>query len=167
MGVYATVLTAGAYVAPIMFGFIAENLGFKWTFYTATIIAVVGLVIIFFFLEETNYARNAPMIISTPGAIKKETITAGLDVKKHDSARAASDSEDARQQNIAYTKKTYIQRLSLWNPTPGPSPITRIVRAFTYLSWPIIFYSGSVHTCARLHCHASTYTLPGLPTVSR
>lgn len=147
MGLYAIVLAGGGYCGPLMYGFIADRLGFEWTFSIATIIASVGLIIIFFMMEETNYVRRpGPVIeaVDVADAQEKPAKTAKDDSNETEGISSTpSDAAGPSNTSQAYAgKKPYIKRLALWHPTPGVSVWASTVRTFKYLTWPIIFYAG-------------------------
>lgn len=58
VGVYAFALMFSSYIAPLVAGFIAEGMNWKWVFYWGSIFNGVCLVFLFFFFEETNYVRE-------------------------------------------------------------------------------------------------------------
>lgn len=64
MGIYGLSLYASNYIAPLLAGFIDENLrditpgGWKWVIYWAVIYACMSFVFLFFFMEETAYERK-------------------------------------------------------------------------------------------------------------
>ncbi|PSK33718.1 hypothetical protein C7M61_005182 [Candidozyma pseudohaemuli] len=64
MGIYAVSLYASNYMAPLVAGFINQNLrdtdvgGWKWVIFWSVIYASVSFVFLFFFMEETTYERK-------------------------------------------------------------------------------------------------------------
>jgi hypothetical protein len=94
-------------------------------------------------MEETNYVRSTVGVVemgNDGSETPMSTINAEKEVKG--SAVVATDS-DAANVTAGYTsKKTYLQKLSLWNPTPGDAMFTRAARSLRYLGWPVIFFAG-------------------------
>lgn len=64
MGIYAVALYASNYIAPLVAGFISQNLagiaegGWRWVIFWSIIFASVSFVFLFFFMEETTYERK-------------------------------------------------------------------------------------------------------------
>ncbi|KAH6643514.1 major facilitator superfamily domain-containing protein [Boeremia exigua] len=129
MGVYALTLAGSNYFAPIISGFIAEGQGWQWVFYWPAIFNAATLLFLFFFLEETNYVRVTRTASETPSAEEesKGAVTTRLP--------ALSDIPTA-------PRKSFAQKLSMWQPSPGQSMATRAKLSLTYLSWPVIVYAG-------------------------
>ncbi|KAL4977778.1 kinase-like domain-containing protein [Aspergillus desertorum] len=127
MGLYAFFLAGSNYFAPVICGFIAEYHGWKWVFYWPAIFCGVCMVALFFLMEETNYARHRPaMKDPMPSTPSNET---------------RSDPEVG----VVYSKKTYIQKLSILGPRQARNNMFRRARQTVYyLSWPVIFYAGCV-----------------------
>lgn len=132
MGVYALTLAGSNYFAPIISGFIAEGQGWQWVFYWPAIFNAVTLVFLFFCCEETNYNR----------AIPAESIQ-GIDPKGEDSSKEGSTIQPPVPSDASGAhKKSYAERLSIWQPSPGHNMFVRAKRSLTYLGWPVIFYAG-------------------------
>lgn len=137
MSFYAASLAGSAYFAPVMSGFIADNAGWRWVFYVPTIFSAFVLVFLFFFMEETNYVRPPPGSTGLAGAVS-------LADERKESApedeRKGSAPEEACVPTVA--RKSWIEKLSLWQTCPGEHPVTKAVRILRYLGWPVIFYAG-------------------------
>ncbi|KAH9882287.1 hypothetical protein J1614_000523 [Plenodomus biglobosus] len=139
MGLYSFSLAGSSYFAPVISGFIADGQGWQWVFYWPAIFNAIAFVVLFFFLEETNYIRT-----------KSETTPAVASVLEQASPVAEQDPEKAASptaQSIASdimgtTTKSFTQKMSLWQPSPGPSMFSRAISSLKYLGWPVIFYSG-------------------------
>lgn len=109
----------------------------QWVFYWPAIFNAITFVILFFFLEETNYNRKATALPTTsepPMAI----FSPEYDTEKAD----ALTSQKAASIEIGTKTQFFTQKLSLWQPSPGQSMLGRAKRSLKYLSWPVIFYAG-------------------------
>jgi len=145
MGLYAFFLAGSNYFAPVICGFIADNQGWKWVFYWPTIFLSVGLIICFFFMEETNYKRSTVGVVETISGTQTPT---DATVQEKDASKSAvvaggpqpSDIESGTVQYLS--KKTQLQKLSLWQPSPGQNVVARAILSLKYLGWPVIFYAG-------------------------
>ncbi|KAM0418791.1 hypothetical protein ACHAPT_012301 [Fusarium lateritium] len=136
MGIYSFALAGSNYFAPVVCGFIADHQGWQWVFYWPAIFLAAVFVFLFLFLEETNYNR-----VVTPGAIIQisSRTTGDKDEKSKSTAEAAARAENGE---IYAAPKTFVQKMSLWQPSPGQNMLKRAMRSLKYLGWPVIFYAG-------------------------
>ncbi|KAF4993155.1 hypothetical protein FGRMN_6640 [Fusarium graminum] len=143
MGVYALALAGSNYFAPVISGFIAEYQGWQWVFYWPAIFLAFVFVFLFLFMEETNYVRvtrdiNRPQI--DPSRSSDEN-----DAKAEEKASEAGKHEirEAEEAHVEYTRpKTFVQKMSLWQPSPGQSMARHAGRSLEFLTWPVIFFAG-------------------------
>ncbi|ETI20591.1 hypothetical protein G647_08629 [Cladophialophora carrionii CBS 160.54] len=143
MGLYAFFLAGSNYFAPVICGFIADRQGWKWVFYWPTIFLVVGLVWCFFFLEESNYKRATVGIVETTSGSQSPTSVTMAEKSGEKLPAVTNEPASVESGTITYgTNKTYLQRLSLWQPSKGENMLPRAIRSLKYLGWPVIFYAG-------------------------
>lgn len=137
MGFYAFSLAGSNYFAPIISGFISEGQGWQWVFYWPAIFLACTLVFLFLFMEETNYTRKIDGV--APRTDNSGQSQVGItDEEKAEAATTQTTTSD----EVRTSTKTFVQKLSLWQPTPGANVFERAKRSLIYLSWPVIFYSG-------------------------
>jgi hypothetical protein len=89
-------------------------------------------------MEETNYQRkqtSSVTMLNPPPTV----LTADL-VDQEKAHRVTSGS--ATSIKTGTVTKSLIQKLSVWQPTPGQSMPKRAKRSLQYLSWPVIAYCG-------------------------
>ncbi|KAI1024216.1 hypothetical protein LB504_005312 [Fusarium proliferatum] len=143
MGIYALALAGSNYFAPVICGFIAEYQGWQWVFYWPAIFLSFVFVLLFFFMEETNYnraVRRADHLPISPSRLSDEN-DGKAEEKAADTGR--SEVREADEANVQYAKpRTYLQKLSLWQPTPSQSMARHAGRSLQYLGWPVIFFAG-------------------------
>lgn len=143
MGWYAWFLASSNFFAPVITGFINDGLGYKWCFFIQAIFCGVISVFLIFFLEETNYDRHTVGVIEGTQTHQKEdlkTASAPNGEKDHSSSNRPLEEESGTA--IPYMRKTYVQKLALWDK---PRPFMMHWRAWQMLkllSWPVIFYAG-------------------------
>ncbi|KAK5230660.1 hypothetical protein LTR47_007514 [Exophiala xenobiotica] len=142
MGVYAFTLAGSNYFTPVICGFIAEYQGWRWPFYWAAIFLAVIFVFLFFFMEETNYNRATSGVVSGTNSPPPELRMRADAEKTPGLAGTNLTQSSAEDGEVVSAPKTFTQKLSLWNPTPGKSMWKRAVRSLKYLGWPVIFYAG-------------------------
>lgn len=138
MGTYAFTLAGSNYFTPVICGFIAEYQGWQWVFYWPAIFLAVVFVFLFLFMEETNYNRRTSGIVAAPDSPPPEDTGKVGDEEK---ARPVSPLS-AGPGEITMVPKTFAQKLSLWQLSPGQSMLQRAIQSLKYLSWPVIFYAG-------------------------
>ncbi|GFF73772.1 hypothetical protein IFM60648_04022 [Aspergillus lentulus] len=128
MGLYAFFLAGSNYFAPVICGFIAQYQGWQWVFYWPAIFCAGTIVFLFFFMEETNYARKHAET-ATVEAVLESSMTPS---EQGDQGKAPIPAQpDETECGVIYSKMTYIQKLSI-----------EVLPNVYYLSWPVIFYAG-------------------------
>ncbi|PWY62427.1 MFS general substrate transporter [Aspergillus eucalypticola CBS 122712] len=144
MALYAFFLAGSNYFAPVICGFIAQYQGWQWVFYWPSIFCAFSIVFLFFFMEETNYVREKPSVAEvTSTEASSRTSEQGEKEKRPADVAQQSDTECG----VIYPKKTYLQKLSLIGPRlPRNNMFRRFYHTLYYLSWPVVFYAGSLFT---------------------
>lgn len=139
MGLYALCLAGSNYIAPIICGFIAEYQGWRWVFYWPSIFLGCVIIFLFFFCEETNYVREH---VEPPVPAHRHTSTVS---EQNDYEKATPNIEIGAETEGSSSKKSYLQKLSLWGPRQNQSTsLRRLWQILYHLSWPVIFYAGYV-----------------------
>ncbi len=141
---YSFVLFGSNYLAPMVSGFIADNMGWRWVFYWPTIFVSIGIIFNFLFMEETNYVRRSAGITETSTDVQVPTETTDRPPSEtiNEKSQETEEIRDHETGTIQYRKKTYMQKLSLWNPAPGQPFLVGTFRILYYLTWPTVFYAG-------------------------
>lgn len=139
MGLYAFVLAGSNYFTPIICGFIADGQGWQWVFYWPAIFLAILFVFLFFFLEESNYTRTTLGVAVESKGTPQEVSATKNEGQPQTTDVTSDTSEDAVN---SPPPRTYMQRISLWQPRPGLSIPAAAFRSLTYLGWPVIFYAG-------------------------
>jgi hypothetical protein len=109
-------------------------------FYWPAIFLAVVFVFLALFMEETNYNRKTIGIVATPGTPPPEETGKMGDEEKARSVSASS--ADHGTGEVCTLPKTFVQKLSIWQPSPGQNVLERAWRSLKYLGWPVIFYAG-------------------------
>ncbi|KAI1612946.1 MFS transporter [Exophiala viscosa] len=145
MGVYAFFLAGSNYFAPVICGFIAQDMNWKWVFYFPAMFLACALVFCFFFMEETNYRRATVGIVEVTSGTQTPISEPRDEKEAEKSASVRREPELASIEKGTFhygSNKTFFQKLSLWQPSPGQDVVGRAVQSLQYLSWPVIFYAG-------------------------
>ncbi|KAM0550259.1 hypothetical protein ACHAPJ_008928 [Fusarium lateritium] len=139
MGIYSFALAGSNYFAPVVCGFIADHQGWQWVFYWPAIFLGAVFTFLFLFMEETNYTRGA-----APGADIPTNSQTGEDKndKSRPDAKATTQEPVSEIGEIYAAPRTFVQKMSIWQPSPGRNMFSRSLQSLKYLSWPVIFYAG-------------------------
>ncbi|KAM0287141.1 hypothetical protein ACHAO9_007899 [Fusarium lateritium] len=143
MGVYALALAGSNYFAPVISGFIAEYQGWQWVFYWPAIFLGFVFVFLFLFMEETNYIRVARDINRPQIEPSRSSDENNSKAEEKASETGKHEIREADEANVEYAKpKTFLQKMSLWQPSPGQSMARHAGRSLEFLTWPVIFFAG-------------------------
>jgi hypothetical protein len=137
MGIYSFTLAGSNYFAPVICGFISERQGWQWVFYWPAIFNAATFIFLFFFMEESNYQRKTTDIVTA----LESPIAQGADPIDSEKAHPAGSHFTASIQ-VGTATKSFTEKLSIWQPSPGQNMFGRAKRSLQYLSWPVIAYCG-------------------------
>ncbi|KAI0919378.1 hypothetical protein AcV7_006131 [Taiwanofungus camphoratus] len=129
IGLYTLFLFGSNYLAPLIAGFIWNGQGWPWVMYWAAIINAVALVLLFFFMEETNYLRDISQADSDDVTDEKIKY---LDV-----------SSDAKIELVG-TPTSFRQRLAVFNKryASNATLVKMTYRPVLLLRFPVVFWAG-------------------------
>ncbi|OQU99867.1 hypothetical protein CLAIMM_05440 [Cladophialophora immunda] len=156
IGVYALFLAGSNFFAPVISGFINDGQGWQWVLYWCAIFNGGAFVILFFFMEETNYHRK-PLLATEPDENLSEAVStnddsipgAATDPEKTPvTVKSTRDLESSQVNSQSHEKKSFLQRMSLLrkedlqkkNQLKG-----MILRPLIFLTFPVIFFSGFMY----------------------
>jgi MFS family permease len=140
MAFYAFFLAGSNYFAPVICGFINTYQGWRWVFYWPAIFLAFAFIFLFFFMEETNYDRKTVGIIQVVETSPAGSISA-TDEEKSTGVRASAGSPGTTAGQV-YSKKTFMQKMALWDPPKQNLFLHRVKRQLLFLGWPVVFYAG-------------------------
>jgi MFS family permease len=162
LALYGVFLCMSQFVGPVISGFINDGQGWEWVLYWCAIIAGVSLVITFFFLEETNYARHSLTGQSVaPEPRSDEVSSEHKDGREKSDCQTTQSKQDQNQskiwveaeagQQMTATPKAFVERLRLFQPGAFSKPnmlLSMALRPIYLLSFPVIFYAGFAYGSA-------------------
>lgn len=131
LALYAFALVGSNYFAPVIAGFINDGQGYKWVFYWPTIFCAVGLIFMFFFMEETNYDRKSVGVV-------EGSPSHNLQGSATDLAEKGATAEVVN----APMMKTFVQKLALKDKPRQQLMHHRILLQLRFVAWPNVFYAG-------------------------
>ncbi|KAL2439289.1 putative MFS-type transporter [Exophiala dermatitidis] len=153
LALYGLFLAGSNFFAPIIGGFIADGMGWKWVLYWAAIFNAIGFVYCFLFLEETNYSRQTitgqeskeeASGTQTPDVIPTEGGAVAANEKTAIDTPVPAAEEDLGI--IHPTKKTYLQKLRLFQPgafSKKNELAGMMTRPLMYIfTFPVVAYAG-------------------------
>ncbi|KAJ4391132.1 hypothetical protein N0V93_004747 [Gnomoniopsis smithogilvyi] len=149
LGWYAWFLASSNFFAPVITGFINDGMGYKWCFFFQAIFCGVVSVFLFFFLEETNYDRKTVGVVEgtpSPDPSDAEAVD-GSSSEKKPAAETATNAAETQGSpspgsSTPYKRKTYWEKLALWDKPRTFVMHWRAWQILKLLSWPVIFYAG-------------------------
>ncbi|KAG2125510.1 major facilitator superfamily domain-containing protein [Suillus clintonianus] len=136
IGIYTLFLFGSNYFAPLIAGFIYDGQGWHWVMYWAAIINFGSLIVLFFFMEETNFVRN------TSEATEAVHLSTKPDAEKDD--KESTISSPVSSGDLTGIPKTYAQRLALFGGRYASNKLlfTMTYRPIILLRFPVIFWAG-------------------------
>ncbi|WZH49505.1 major facilitator superfamily domain-containing protein [Fusarium acuminatum] len=156
MGAYSWTLFSGAFLSPVVTGYVAQELGWRWIQYILTMVSFGVLCVTFFLFEETMFYRDfsdGHHDAAQMAAVTADSVAAGSgdENEKGDiSGQAVVSSEQHVEGTMAedvYTasSKTYKQKLRLWgyHDQRPANPFKVFFLPFKLLfTFPTLFFSG-------------------------
>lgn len=145
-GIFLLMQSIGAYVGPVIMGYAADDLGWRWMWKISTILIGANFLLSLFCFEESKYIPH----YSGQPAQHRDSV-----VSVEEAARITSDKNDTAVQTdsgklspsvtrtaVTYQPRSYAQRMALTTPTDEP-----ILRHF-YQPILIFFHIPGVLYCA-------------------
>jgi MFS family permease len=148
LGVYVLSTSIGTYLGPLIAGFVADRIGWRWIGWLSVIISCGTIVVLFFTMEETLFDRSAYDV----GTIDGVHQTTGNpehtpeNEKNADLNKAHSPSDVPAESTEK--KKTYWQRIQLITLAPNvvgtgfKQYLTRLLHTLRVFTFPAVLYSG-------------------------
>ncbi|CDK29509.1 unnamed protein product [Kuraishia capsulata CBS 1993] len=138
MSVYAVSLIVSNQIAPLVAGFISDGQGWKWVCFWCAIFDGVAVIVLFFFMEETNYTRPHIAADDEIEEIPEEKQIGIVTVEQTD-----SNPEPLKYHiDMAKPMKTYTQKLQLLDK-PRPFVLHKLMwRSLTMFRFPVVCWSG-------------------------
>lgn len=141
MGYYSFFLFFSNYFAPTISGFITDRQGWTWVFWWPTIFLAFGIVFCFLFMEETTYLRG-PIHDPADSIASQTPDTAPVDHDDTEKQVTVGQVRALDQGPVQFRKRSFVEKLSLWNRFSSKPFLVGSWRILYYLSWPTVFYAG-------------------------
>lgn len=115
-------------------------MGWKWVLYWPAIGCGFGFLILFFLMEETNYDRKTIGVVESIESSANSTYDSANDPEK--GTEIPEPTTTSIEAGPVHNKKTFLQKLSLLDKTRPNQLLTMMWRPFTFVSLPVVVYSG-------------------------
>jgi MFS family permease len=147
LGIYVLSTSIGTYLGPLIGGFIADRLGWRWIGWLSVTISSITILVVYFTLEETLFDRspyeagciNGIQEIATPPSASNEKSTKASDLQSVPSDTPFSEAEKPK----TYWKR--IQPITLAPNVVGTGfkqYIARLFHTLRVFTFPAVIYSG-------------------------
>ncbi|KAL4787418.1 major facilitator superfamily domain-containing protein [Aspergillus varians] len=179
-GKYLTLYVLALYIAnsiaPLIAGFIAAGMEWKWVLYWCAIYNAVSLIFLYFFMEETNYTRSSSASEDTSDLTQTlkskqddgkfpsypyKPASAEQQLTKHTGSKAKEaghtdlEREVSQSQGIVYTPRTFMDKLKILDMAnlkekDPKNMIGQVIRPFFYLRFPVVVFCGISIGCYQM-----------------
>jgi MFS family permease len=156
MGAYSWTLFSGAFLSPVVTGYVAQELGWRWIQYILTMVSFGVLCVTFFLFEETMFYRDfsdGQHDAAQMAAVTAESLGAGSG-DENEKGEISGQAEVSSQQRVESTMtedvptgsfETYKQKLRLWgyHDQRQANPFKVFFLPFKLLfTFPALFFCG-------------------------
>ncbi|KAF9889383.1 hypothetical protein FE257_007493 [Aspergillus nanangensis] len=131
---YVWVMVVGLSLSPLAAGYVTDSQGWRWVWWWMVILCGAGVLLFYFTYEETKFVGSilgqVPDNMSDPHLTHSPAKEDEESAAEKVAAQAPLTSEDGNKNAPRYMtaididpsipRKSYVQRLSLWSPSPGP-----------------------------------------------
>ncbi|KAE9379967.1 MFS general substrate transporter [Stipitochalara longipes BDJ] len=146
LGMYVLSTSIGTYLGPLIGGFVADRIGWRWIGWLSVIISCVTIVVLFFTMEETLFDRSAYDVGTIDGVheVGEAPSVPSENEKVTSLNKSASDVPAAETEK----KKTYWQRIQLITLAPNVigtgfhQYFSRLLHTLRVFTFPAVWYSG-------------------------
>lgn len=144
MGVYMNFISGGNTIGPLICGFIASTVGWRWHKWLAFILTMINFLAVVLFCPETRYDRSYLESLpsssnASSSSIRKVSDEEGAPMDKTTSAK---EKEMPGQHAAQVQPKTYAQQLSLWTGVPKDTSLLKLfLRPFPFIAYPAVAFS--------------------------
>lgn len=150
MGVYTVCLTASNYLAPVWAGYANDNLGWEWVFWISALIAGLLAVLLFFFMEETNYNRGTSELSEKhdAGVVAHDAESTAADEKDKDAGTSVTVTvANAGERTLEGTEWSFVKKLLPFREryASNKTMFAMAYRPLLYFRYPVVVWSGILY----------------------
>ncbi|OQE36331.1 hypothetical protein PENCOP_c012G03271 [Penicillium coprophilum] len=124
--IYIWIMVIGSALGPLAAGYVTASQGWRWVWWWMTILFGISFVLFLFFYEETKFLDciDGMAPVNHP---QRENLARSRDNLKEAEFEKVHDAEvgekilelNTPDIDLSISRKTYLQRLSLWSSSPG------------------------------------------------
>jgi MFS family permease len=144
MGVYMNFISGGNTIGPLICGFIASTVGWRWHKWLAFILTAINFLAVVFLCPETRYDRShlERLPMSTTASTSSVGKVSDEEEMSMEKTTRANNRETQGHQTTQVRPKTYVQQLSLWTGVPKDTSLPRLfLRPFPFIAYPAVAFS--------------------------
>ncbi|KAK8185441.1 major facilitator superfamily domain-containing protein [Phyllosticta capitalensis] len=142
MAIYMAAISGGNTIGPLICGFIAETIGWRWHKGIAAIAVGINFLLVVFFVPETSYDRDSPGTLSPSSSTEKEIAKEDVLTATVSRKTAIRASQPPMVLHDQMPRKTYSQSLKLFAaPRPQESLLYLFARPFPLCAYPAVIYA--------------------------
>lgn len=148
LGIYILATSIGTFLGPLISGYIAADVGWRWVGWIAAIICGITIIVLIFGFEETAFDRDAilsgQLISPADPTLDEAEEKAAAEVQQGRLANGSSDNLGTAME----PKKSYRQRIALITPAPNmvgtgfKQYCSRLFNTLRVFFFPAVLYSG-------------------------
>ncbi|PYH94670.1 MFS general substrate transporter [Aspergillus ellipticus CBS 707.79] len=120
--IYSLFLTGSNFLAPVICGFIATYQGWTWVFHWPSIFLGITLLVLFIFMEETNFDRQTSGVFSPAAEIEQPAPV----------ITAPGEKAIPSSRGLFFSSPRVERRTTL----------KRVQNGFRFFTWPVVLYAG-------------------------
>lgn len=128
--IYVWILVVGSALAPLVAGYITVSQGWRWVWWWMTILFGVCFALFLCFYEETKFVdcitglapadlTQQPVSVFSPRGEKEDRKMKEHINTEFDGITCMRFGSTAPEIDLSIPRKTYLEKLSLWSPSPG------------------------------------------------
>ncbi|KAM0718259.1 hypothetical protein Q7P37_006591 [Cladosporium fusiforme] len=144
MGIYMNFISGGNTIGPLICGFIAQNVGWRWHKWLAFILTALNFLAVLLTCPETRYDRSESVVGVPSTSGSSTSVIHGTDEESAamEKSVSTSESEARRHSQPNVPPKTYAQQLSLWSGVPKDTSLLKLfLRPFPLITYPAVAFA--------------------------
>ncbi|KAK8154929.1 major facilitator superfamily domain-containing protein [Phyllosticta citrichinensis] len=142
MSIYMASISGGNTIGPLICGFIAETIGWRWHKGIAAIAVGINFLLVVFFVPETSYDRDGPDTLSPSSSTDKEIAKEDILTSTISRKTAIRASQPPMNLPDQIPKNTYGQSIKFFSaPKPEASLLHLFERPFPLSAYPAVIYA--------------------------
>lgn len=150
MGLYATALYGGNFLAPVWAGFANDTLGWEWVFWLSALMLAVQFVVLFFFMEETNYNRGTTELGEKHDTSSRTSVDLETQHEDDKDKELATVTIGDSHIHLEGTEHSFMHKIALYRQryTTWSTLWAQVYRPILFFRYPVVLWSGLLYGCS-------------------